>query len=562
MTAAATVRTIDLSVQPPSRQTVINGTAITAPVPTSYGFAVPTDGKTICAAGRSGTLLWQRSTGTDTPRFITVTAGDFLLSVTTGSRLNFINPGGLVLWSVSCPFQITGPAVTGFDDRIFVRGTSGLACYGINGIRRWNVTTEETSPVALQQLNDGSLLLFLSTVRNGKSAALRYSPFGALLETITFSGIVQSAYSSIDGVLVILDNGSCGLCSVQDGTAVSVWLTADAAVPADFPPLICSADSGTSVFIISHNKNELLLTTLNRKDGTILKKYTAGQRVLSASSMLSAASSGYFFSDTTLAQAYTLDGDLKWQAKLPDQSLWNFLSYSDGNELIICMKNWVIQTYRMEQTTGEQDTPVQPARTRSFTPQNQSLQPVPDTSLIEKIRQKLTTGDYGADEQQWYTILKTETTRYRNKLTTSPSIARIEKQSYFDSDQLYTVNLIDTIGTYGTGAFTDAISLLLNAESNESLRAALITAAGTTGFDPDGKLLTALQVVLYKIPAGGHAEQAAICDAVYSICRSMGRPALYTKGRYMLSYLLLPQFDMMTQSYARATLAKIMKLEL
>ena len=217
-------RTCDLTKEEPSWQAVIGGVAVSTCVETSYGVALLSDGRLLSACTGSGTVIWQRSIrGRPSPYIASF--GDFLYVVTDGSRLNLVNPSGMTLWTEKCPFEVADFPCVGRDGRAFVRGKKGLACYGLDGTRRWKCDTEDLAPLPISTLDDGSILVFLKNLRNNLSVAVRFSPFGERLEDITFTGIISSVANCSLGVLVSLKNGSIGLVSAgEQKTASAKWV--------------------------------------------------------------------------------------------------------------------------------------------------------------------------------------------------------------------------------------------------------------------------------------------------------------------------------------------------
>ncbi len=87
--------------------------------------------------------------------------------------------------------------------------------------------------------------------------------------------------------------------------------------------------------------------------------------------------------------------------------------------------------------------------------------------------------------------------------------------------------------------------------------------AGKIAYDPKGAMLNALAYkAMHLQPKGSDNIFMAICDSTYEICRFMGRPAFFQRGNEILTYMLRPQFNKKVQAYAKATLEKIMKLNI
>ena len=159
------LRNADLAKQEPSWQAVIGGNAVSPCIETSYGIALLSDGRLLSACTNAGVVIWQRSIkGRPSPYLASF--GDFLYVVTDSSNLNLVNPSGLTLWTVKCPFKIIDFPVVGRDGRVFVRGNKGIACYGLDGKRKWMSDTAELGTLPVSTLNDGSILLFLKKPKN------------------------------------------------------------------------------------------------------------------------------------------------------------------------------------------------------------------------------------------------------------------------------------------------------------------------------------------------------------------------------------------------------------
>lgn len=305
----------------------------------------------------TGKVLWQKGVqGKPTP-YVSSGAGDFLYTVTNDSDLNLVNPSGLTLWTVTCQFVITNSPLPGRDGRIFVRGSHTISCYGINGVLKWTAETETLSPLQLCELNDGSILVFLSLPESNKTIARRYSPFGAQLEKITFSGFVKSASSCSAGVILALDNGACGLCSVEKGTADSRWVLAGCTVPSTLPTLISISGNSSEAAFFSQLGSSMQISIVDIKTGKLTHRFTSTGGSLSSFCTSRSTDAGWFFSDSSRAFEFTSDGTVIWEASLPSSSNWNYVFYTNTNYLVLCMNSWVLNAFLMTQTVRS-STPV------------------------------------------------------------------------------------------------------------------------------------------------------------------------------------------------------------
>ena len=122
--------------------------------------------------------------------------------------------------------------------------------------------------------------------------------------------------------------------------------------------------------------------------------------------------------------------------------------------------------------------------------------------------------------------------------------------------------MLRQLSYYGTSTFPPLIAQLITAENTNTHMHTLLAAAADCAYDPDGSLLDSLDSALFKIPAGNDFLLSALCDAVYSICRFMGRPAFYLHGKDILTKLMYPQYSNKIHEYARNTLINIAKLKI
>lgn len=568
------LRTVDLTKQEPSWQAVVGGKAVAVPCETSYGFAVSGDGRMLSSCSGTGKVLWQKGVrGKPTP-YVSSGAGDFLYTVTNDSDLNLVNPSGLTLWTVTSQFVIINSPLTGRDGRIFIRGSHTIACYGINGVRKWTVETEALSPLQLCELNDGSILVFLAFPENNKTVARRYSPFGAELEKITFSGLVKTASSCSEGVILALDNGSCGLCSVEKNTADSRWVLAGCTVPSPLPTLISISNSSNEAAFFSQFGSSMQISIVDIKTGKLTHRFTAAGGNLSSFCTSRSTDAGWFFSDSSHAFEFTSDGTVMWEASLPSSSDWNYVFYTNTNYLVLCMNSWVLNAFLMTQTVCSSNPAAKHDLLKTYDDfytssgftdspgYDQFISALLSSQDISDASTYLKNGDYGTKEQKWTALIKTEIMRYTAEQNSSQSYSHYT-QTYFDSQPSYTASLISLCSLSGTTTFIPFISSLIETESDPSLRTELISAVQNAPFDPDGRLLSSLSnLLLYKLSPSDKTQLKCMCDAVYEVCRFMGRPAFYAKGKEMLAYLLYPQFDKETRDYTRQTLQRIIKLEL
>ena len=567
---------------------VIGGEAVTSPVQTSYGFVVLTDGKMISACTENGTKLWEKPVPGRPDPFLTVISKDFLVTVSDKKTISLINPSGVVLWSKKLPYQVTESALPGKDARFFVKGKKNISCFGINGVCKWSIETPSLSSIPLVTLNDGTILAVLLNSENGKSSGIRISPFGTVLETISFAGIVSGAMTCDYGVLLAFSSGGFGLCAVNEKEKLTgtKW-----AVPSnDYAFQSASPSKGTEFVPVSQSLSALLLSSSGKSVKVILFENRTGKivNIFYADALdflrLSAAKGalggeGIFLSDDRTGRVYDTAGNIVWSAALPSASSragnWNFLSYTKNNVIVICSKSWVMNGFRtVQRLSGEKN--VSSVQKKSGNPVRYENFYIIDTaqfnryfseSLGEDILGKnrisvLQKGMYGPDEINFSSKLFSVCKAYSQLLASAATGARAEEKSIFYRDTIGLQEAVMQLSLLGTDDVPELIASLIQTEKNMQNLAFLMKAAGQCAYDPDGRMLRAIEKRLLTLSPRNTTVLVALSDATYEICRFMGRPAFFSHCMEIQKSLLSNQYDNTVHEAVRKNLSKTAALNM
>ncbi len=569
-----------LSAENSSWTSVTGGKALCEPKKTSYGFAVLTDGKMISACTDKGKKLWERGIPGRPEPFLTVFSSDFLLTVSDKKNLSLINPSGLTLWTAEVPFSVTEDPFIGWDSRIIVRGKNMIACYGVNGIQKWILKTNGLSSEKLLELNDGTIIALLDALKNGNTVGIRFSPFGNIIEEISFAGAIQSAFSCPDGVLVTFNGGGAGMCRVIDGKTSTKWT-----IPYSDRAFSNTNASGGSKFIgLPGHRAALAICGSGAVKTRFLVFSTFDGRVsdwfnadcdFSGSTCVSEADGGnIFICDEKKAFVHTTEGDVLWGGLLPQKpdifSSWNFITFTKENYLVICSNSWAMSgfrtLYRIQKKNKER--PQKPSYRNFFKNNSKSLETIDFSDRIPsqyigtdriKILKK---GNYGEKETDFISALISLCDDYNRKLIQSNSGARVEREMIYRRDTLGLQDFFSQLELFGTDTFVPYLASFLKLEKDDANFQVILRSVSTFGYDPDGLILDAIDIRAHSIPASKTRNFIIICDAVYEICRFMGRPALYSHGMDILTDFLYPQYESYVRDYARNTLAKIARLKI
>ncbi|MBQ0039905.1 MAG: hypothetical protein KBS64_05720, partial [Treponema sp.] len=100
--------------------------------------------------------------------------------------------------------------------------------------------------------------------------------------------------------------------------------------------------------------------------------------------------------------------------------------------------------------------------------------------------------------------------------------------------------------------------------NDPSLLVFIVKCAGNAAWDPDCQILNTIEQLMNskRITPKDTILLNEICDTTWEICRFMGRPSFFSKGRHILSYLLYPQFPKEIRDKAVETMKKIAEADL
>lgn len=545
---------------------VLPGTPLCKPALTSYGFCIATDARNIMGYSSSGKLLWEKNVGRIRNVDIYTLPSDFVLFYDKSKDLlKLYNPSGTEIWSKTLDFKFENEPLPGRDGRFYIYSGTKVFCIGINGIIRWTLDTPSQKNIKAQELPDGSIIIFLQD-ENGATKGLRLSPFGEQIENITFAGSIQNTWTCREGVLLSFSDGSAGLFSIKDGFSVNRWVAqahgnssvfAVKADKSDFKLLTLST-GGVSIYTIDFETGSAVTgRTINQINGTDLKHIYYSE-------------AGIFLCDKNKAVLLNSDFNEIWSARMPDamrSDSISFSTYLSDDYLVFFGKNWTMNAYHTAQRTTKTNSDFKKNQNdySAFIKLNFSeidysimgtfLNAIKDYSIVEQLKN----GNYGTKEQQWLIHnLSIAKMFCQNATTTENAIHR--ENTIFQTDSAGFENILLQLANFGTTQTQNAAADIIYKSTNKSFCKVLMK--NICGYDPDGKLLAALEK---NASTAGYKDSSycnSICDAVYSICLFMGRPAYNKKGKEIIKRFMGAGYSSKVRIYARDTLKKIINLEL
>ena len=245
------------------------------------------------------------------------------------------------------------------------------------------------------------------------------------------------------------------------------------------------------------------------------------------------------------------------------KTAYTHTGFTTDNCFLLFCSDWSIHAFRTalpEQTVAQN----KPARKNysSFYEINTTLlelsfpMPISKELLDTQRITLLKNGSYGKTEQQYASELLSVCTAYKNVMSTSNFGTRMEK-SVFQTDSAGTEILFSQFALFGTDAFCDYTAYFLKTETNRALLHTLLKGIASNGYDPDGKVMASLEYLARNTSEKDENLLKDICDAVYSICVTMGGSAIEPIGKDTLTTLLYPKYTSIVRDYARNTLKKL-----
>lgn len=554
-----------------SWSTVLPGKVVSQPQLTSQGFCIMTDARNIISFTSDGKIIWEKSLQRFNSPFFCILPYDFTAVITNNKkRLTLLNSDGLELWVKNLDFEIIDNPFGGRDGRFFVRGNKVLSCFTINGLQKWQLETPEQSNLPIQELSDGTIVIFLKKLEEGKSQAIRITPFGEIIEHIVFAGEVITSLTTPKGIMLTFTDGQCGLFDIIDNKATHKWLFNAEKNTKYKKNFFVMSQNKKDIIYINHLNDSIQIEYLEPEDGSIYKSFVVQN--INDSPACFFNESGVFLSDSQNAFFYNNSGKQIWSGSLPpkgSREYYNRMIFTNDNHLILFGTNWSINAFRTSQSAKSKNTKNTIDNSKKELPNYNNFYSF-DSSLFDNIYSirldssltgderfaALKNGNYGSNEQQWISQLLGNCTMYLNFLARSNTGTRVEK-SVFESDSVGLEKMLSQLSAYQTSTFNEQIISCLKKEKNTSLLHTLISNFAANGYDPEEKILQELSIFCKNINPKDEILLQDVCDAVYSICRLMGSKAFNDYGKLIYTELMYPKYNSRTRDYAREKLKQL-----
>ncbi len=532
-------------------QSVMGGDVVAPPKRTSYGFVTLSEGRILNASTENGTIIWRRNIKGLPSKFFSVTDENFVYITTDNAKkLSLYNPDGTFLWEVELDKSAIADPLPGRDGRVFVLEEDAISCYGAHGLRKWRTEVPKSLGLPLVEMNDGSLLYVLDFTKNNASVALRISPYGEKLEDVQFIDTITTLEKFSDGVILGFKNGLVGSCAVINNVTETIGSVSHS-VTGGIPTDIIIGYDGFSVLFSNNTIAEYALHDLS---------YRWNQKLTNALSKEIYATyidGMYVFASTTYVAGYhstysNIGGLLAWERDIKPLSSSFFPVVTNSAYLVLSHDNWIISGYNLlgEDIVFEGVEAHSMRKEHSYTGFRSKT--INTRHNFESIAQNLEEGDYGVLEAEYKRILDNAIDGYT--------------QEYFSF--LINPNITEKSQTYmlaslfETGTYNNIVPLILNNEKDVYFIQLAFQAASNIAYDPNEIMLKAIEQYYNKNKARMNENVIfSLCDAVYEICRYMGKPALTKRGKQILSDILVTNGNATIQKKVSETLYLFIELE-
>lgn len=555
-----------------SWSTVLSGKLICPPEISTYGFGVITDAKNLLTFSNTGKLKWEKHISKCNSPIFTFLPFDFITLITdSGKHLFVINPDGKELWNKNFSEKIIDKPVAGRDGRFFFRTKDKLFCYTVTGIEKWTISTPKQSILQIQIVSDGSLIVFLEEMDNNKTKAIRITPFGEIIEEITFSGEVEKTLSTPNGVLLTFTDGTCGLFDINHTEKNQIehkWLL-KLNEKNNNPNFFVLSQKKDKIIYLNHHSNSIEVDYINPENGDIYQSFFIQN--LKPNPTCFYNDDGILIADNTNAYFFNNNGKLLWSGKMPQKGsreYYNHLLFTTDNHFILFGTNWSLNAFRTTQSSKrnkkdlQNDIKISSNYNQFYTFDSGLfelflyLEKINNEMIDDKRFSFLQKGNYGKEESLWISELSGYCSTFTNSISIQTNNTRTEK-TVFEKDLVGTEKMLFELSSFGTDTFSEQICLYLKKIKNTTLLHSLLCGIAQNGYDSDYMILQTLSTLCKNTSVKNELILCDICDAAFSICMTMGTEAIDLYGKSLFTELLYPKYSSTTKTKARECLSQL-----
>ena len=296
--------------------------------------------------------------------------------------------------------------------------------------------------------------------------------------------------------------------------------------------------------------------------------------------MIEIQNQNILISDNLSTIVFSSKGQLIYNAQNPQNKKNLYKLYTNSNYLILFYDDWSIDSYHL--FSKQKLTSQNSVSSKNQSSNNQKNNSIPYASFLditdnqfdvqfsqnfsgeitnsERI-EKLENGNYAENEKNWLSQIISISNQYK-KVQSQSNFGTRTEPSIFQNDTKGFESILTQLLLFSNRETQNLAADILNKETNKSFIMTILFGICKNGYDPDQKLLEALEKLSQRVTSKDTILINLICDSVYSICFFQGRPAYNSKGKQILKTFMFPQYSSTNRDYARNTLKKILELDL
>ena len=245
---------------------------------------------------------------------------------------------------------------------------------------------------------------------------------------------------------------------------------------------------------------------------------------------------------------------------------FSYAFFYDKKHALICKNDWTLEYYYFP---TEQNIKALPQKKKSkktykdfynLNNINSNLTENKQAISDERI-EILQSGNYGEKEIRYASEALNIFNAYTQEINLS-EFGTQKQYSTFEANTKEFERVICQIPLFGGKDFTNISAEIVSHSKNFSILKNTMREFGKCAYDPDFQVLTAIETRAKTINRRNEDVIVGMCDAVYEICRFMGRDAYHNKGKKILVDFLYPTNPDRIKAYARKTFEKIKELEM
>jgi outer membrane protein assembly factor BamB len=537
---------VQITAKPLWRQ-ALGGSIIGLPAAQVQSVVVALDSGTVKACSSGGRLLWAyHAGGRISPHVSRSREGTCYLSRTSGVFIA-VNRAGRELWRRSPGSPLSGPAVPGWDGRVFVPTGKRLSCYTNSGNLLWR--REFDSPMAMQPRPGirGGLLTVLDN--------------GELLFIDPFGGIAGRRLSAVPRIVVPVggSGGDRALVLYPSGAAEFIDPESPDRQPRILPrlpsPPLAAESRGNHAAVLMEGGGVILLSG---EDGSFL--WTGESHIGGADTQAAMIfdERGVYVLSRSGAAGFTADGRRLWYIRLEGAAA--IPAFGDDGVLYSGGGDWILYAYKLEDRVRQGKQALYgPAPEGSYGTGNPPPSPWADfyyrfdekelDARLDLVEKAIGEGRVGEEELAFTACLMETaaagTENPHGSLTHPPVQVR------------HRVRALQLLSLIGSGETVPFLARLFSRDGEPLVRAAAAEAVGGIGLDPEGLALRSFTNALLS-PSSSRDEQVqlAVAAAAGALCRFSG-PPLSDTGIKILNLLTADSRPGQVRQRARRELASL-----